>query len=50
MLYEKCNQGAEDGMISWKEATDCGAPASMKAEFMNTAGEDKKINEQEFLA
>ena len=49
MIYEKCNQGAEDGKISWKEASDCGAPADMKDDFMDVAGKDKAVDEDEFL-
>ncbi len=50
MIYNKCNQGADDGAISWKEAKDCGAPKSFKDEFHEVAGEDKKVDLDEFLA
>ena len=50
MIYKKCNQGAEDGKISWKEASDCGAPADMKDDFMSVAGADKAVDEGEFMA
>ena len=50
MIYKKCNQGADDGAISWKEARDCGAPKEFKDEFHEVAGEDKKVDLDEFLA
>jgi len=49
MIYEKCNQGANDGKISWKEASDCGAPEEFKGEFLEAAGEDKAVDEKEFM-
>ena len=50
MIYEKCNQGEDDGAISWKEAKACGAPKSFKDEFHEVAGEDKKVDYKEFMA
>ena len=51
MIYKKCNQGAEDGKISWKEASDCGAQQLMsEGDFMSVAGADKAVDEGEFMA
>ena len=49
MIYEKCNQGANDGKISWKEASDCGAPEEFKGDFLEAAGEDGAVDEGEFM-
>ena len=50
MIYKKCNQGADDGKISWREARDCGAPRKYKDDFHAVAGDDKKIDNAEFMA
>ena len=50
MIYKACNQGEDDGAISWKEAKACGAPKSIKDEFHEVAGDDKKVDYKEFMA
>jgi|TARA_B110000908_G_C9801729_1_gene248926 hypothetical protein len=49
MVYEHCNQGADDRMISIDEARDCGLPEEHEAEFAERAGKDGQIDEKEFM-
>lgn len=50
MIYEKCNQGKNDGKIDLKEAQDCGIPKKHEAEFLEVAGKDGAVDEKEFMA
>ena len=49
MIYEHCNQGADDRKISLKEARDCGIPKEHEAEFIEVAGKDGAVDEGEFM-
>jgi len=49
MVYEKCNQGKNDGKISLKEAQDCGIPKKHEQEFLDVAGKDGAVDEKEFM-